>query len=107
MTEQKARRDYDSSEDGGKQLPDMIGLQQPVSFGPNGLSISTPKPQGLSTVGDPDERIEMELCADSQACDSMMPKDGACARIPIVPLAQSQRGMEYELANAQAIPCVG
>ena len=39
--------------------------------------------------------------------DSVMPKDGACARIPIVPSAQCQRGMEYEVANAQTIPCVG
>ena len=34
--------------------------------------------------------------------------EGRCrARIPIVLLAQFQRGMEYEVANAQTIPCLG
>ena len=61
----------------------------------------------MSTVGDPDEWSELELSADSGACDSVMPKEGACAQIPIVPSAQSQRAMEYEVANAQAIPCLG
>ena len=41
----------------------------------------------------------MELCADSGACHSVMPKDGACAEIPIAPLAHCQRGMEYEVAR--------
>ena len=61
----------------------------------------------MSTVGDPDEWIEMELCADSGACDSVMPQDGACARVPIAPPFRSHRGIEYEAANAQTIPCFG
>ena len=78
-----------------------------MSFGPNGLSILTPKPQGLSTIADSDECIEIELCAVSGACDSVVPKEVACARISVVPSAQSQRGMEYESASAQTMPCLG
>ena len=82
----------------------MIEQHRPVSSGHNALSLSTRKPQELSAVCDPDVWIEMKRCADSGACDSLMPKNGACARIPIVPSAQLQRGMEYDVANAQTIP---
>ena len=58
-------------------------------------------------MGDPDGWIGMELCADSGACDPVMPKEDACARISRVPSAQSQRGMEYKVANAQTISCLG
>ena len=102
----KTRQMEYSSDDEETKLLLKIEQNQPVSFGPNGLSNRTPKPQEFSTVGDSGELIEIELCADSGACDSVMPKEGACARIPIVPSAQSQRGMEYKVANAQIKPCL-
>ena len=56
-TMSKARRDYYSTDDEKKELPHRIEQNQPVAFGPHGLSILTPKPPGFSTVGDPDEWI--------------------------------------------------
>ena len=52
------------------------------------------------------EWTEIELTADTGACDSVMPMI-LCPDIPIVPSPQSQRGMEYEVANAATIPCLG
>ena len=60
---------------------------------------------GLSTIGS-DEWIEIELTADSGACDTVIPRTTA-ESIPIVPSLASLRGMEYEVANGQSIPNLG
>ena len=50
--------------------------------------------------------IEVELTADTGACDTVIPKS-MCSIIPIVPSEQSKRGMEYEVANGQSIKNLG
>ena len=52
----------------------------------------------------PDEEwYEVELTADTGACDTVVPKL-MCPGIPITPSVQSLRGMEYEVATGESIP---
>jgi len=60
----------------------------------------------LSAVGNEEEWIEVELTADSGACDTVIPRTTA-EGIPIMPSLASLRGMEYEVANGQSIPNLG
>ena len=53
------------------------------------------------------EWIEIKLTADSGACESVMPRDGPCIGIPILPSYQSRNGIDYEVANSATIPCLG
>ena len=53
-----------------------------------------------------EEWIEVELTADTGACDTVIPKD-LCPSIPIMASLQSLRGMEYEVANGESIPNLG
>ena len=66
-------------------------------------------PQCLSALPnqDFDGWIEVDFTADTGACDTVAPKDGLLANIPIVPSFQSERMMLYEVANKQTIPCLG
>ena len=50
-----------------------------------------------------DEWYEVELTADTGACDTVVPKL-MCPGIPIIPSVQSLRGMEYEVAPGESIP---
>ena len=52
------------------------------------------------------EWIEIELTADSGACDTVIPRTMA-ESIPIMPSLQSLRQMEYEVANGASIPNLG
>ena len=55
----------------------------------------------------PDEEwYEVELTADTGACDTVVPKL-MCPGIPITPSVQSLRGMEYEVATGESIPNLG
>jgi hypothetical protein len=60
----------------------------------------------LSAVNDHSGWIEIELTADSGACDTVIPRKTAEA-IPIMPSLASLRGMEYEVANGASIPNLG
>jgi hypothetical protein len=51
--------------------------------------------------------IELDLTADTGACDSVVPKDGPLSSIAIVPSWQSENGLSYEVANKATIPCLG
>ena len=64
------------------------------------------KKGSLSAVGQEEEWIEVELTADSGACDTVIPRTTA-EGIPIMPALASLRGMEYEVANGQSIPNLG
>ena len=63
----------------------------------------------ISPMGNRNESdwVEIEMTADSGACDSVMPRDGPCASLQIFPSPQSERGMIYEVANKATIPCLG
>ena len=52
------------------------------------------------------EWIEIELTADSGACDTVIPRTMA-ESIPIMPSLQSLRQMECEVANGASIPNLG
>ena len=52
------------------------------------------------------EWIEVELTADTGACDTVVPKL-MCPGIPIVPSMQSLKGLEYEVATGESIPNLG
>ena len=45
----------------------------------------------------------MELCADTRACDIVIPRK-TCESIPIQPSLQSMQCMEYEVADGHTIP---
>ena len=53
-----------------------------------------------------DEWIEVELTADTGACDTVVPRT-MCPGIPIMPSLQSIRGMEYEVADGRPLPNSG
>ena len=53
-----------------------------------------------------EEWYEVELTADTGACDTVIPKD-MCPGIPIVPSFQSTNAMEYEVASGESIPNLG
>ena len=53
-----------------------------------------------------DEWIEIELTADTGACDTVIPRK-LCPGIPIRPSLQSLRGMEYEVADGRPLPNLG
>jgi hypothetical protein len=60
----------------------------------------------LSPMMPQDEWYEIELTADTGACDTVIPKD-MCPGIPVVPSFQSMNGMEYEVASGESIPNLG
>ena len=62
--------------------------------------------KSLSAVNGEEEWIDIELAADSGACDTVMPRSMADA-IPIMPSVVSLRGMEHEVTNGQSIPNLG
>ena len=63
----------------------------------------------LSSVGDAnasEEWFEIELTADTGACDTVIPRT-ACPKIPIQSSLQSLRQREYEIADGSTIPNLG
>ena len=56
--------------------------------------------------GEGEELIEVELTADTGACDTVMPRSMA-AHIPIQPSRQSLKYMMYEVADGNEIPNLG
>ena len=53
-----------------------------------------------------EEWIQVELCADTGACDTVMPRL-LCPTIPIRPSLQSLSMMMYEVADGKEIPNLG
>ena len=49
----------------------------------------------------------IDLKADAGACDSVMPRKGPCEMTNIDSPVQSDRGLQYEVANAEIPPCLG
>ena len=60
----------------------------------------------LSPMTPQQEWYEVELTADTGACDTVIPKD-MCPGIPILPSYQSLNKMEYEVASGESIPNLG
>ena len=55
---------------------------------------------------DESEWVEVELTADTGACDTVIPQK-LCPGIPIRPSLQSMRGMEYGVSDGRSIPNLG
>ena len=60
----------------------------------------------IGGASEQDQRYEVELTADTGACDTVIPKT-MCPSIPIEPSYQSLHGMEYEVATGESIPNLG
>ena len=60
----------------------------------------------FSAVGADEEWAEIELTADSGACDTVIPRTTA-ESIPIMQSLASLQGTQYEVANGQSIPNLG
>ena len=109
-TSQKS--DYWDSEAGQTELLRMIDdrNQRPPPSGLNVMDYTEQSKAMLSSTGvhnaEEEEWIEVELCAHTGACDTVMPKS-MCPRIPIRPSLQSLSMMEYEVADGRAIPNLG
>ena len=62
---------------------------------------------GSNVKREQDGWVQIELTADSGACDSVMPRDGPCEDMQIFPSVQSEAGFSYEVANGEELPCFG
>ena len=102
--------DYWTSDDGQNDLLKRISdrNEMPPSFlsvfdysdGTKAMLCST------GPSGEAEEWIEVELTADTGACDTVMPRAMA-AHIPIQPSLQSLKAMMYEVADGNEIPNLG
>ena len=100
------------SAEGQQELLDMINERQrkkKEEAARGGLSVMEfANPQCLHSMPVAfDGWIEVEFTADTGACDTVVPKDGPLSSIAIVPSPSSERGLLYEVANKQTIPCLG
>ena len=100
--------DYWVTEEGQAALVKKIGER---AKGPTSLSVfdySDETKAMLSSAGaaNQEEWIEVELCADTGACDTVMPRK-MCQSIPVQPSLQSIKCMEYEVADGNTIPNLG
>ena len=105
--------DYWMSEAGQQELLQKIDLRnrKPSDNGLSPLDYSPEtKKAMLSSAGvarsGGGEWIQVEFCADTGACDTVMPRS-LCGNIPITPSLQSLNLMEYEVADGHTIPNLG
>ena len=89
--------------------PIQMGSQQDESEKNNsGLFVFRRHKNGqvCSFTRNPDEWLEIEVCIDSGACETVMPVS-LCPGIEVVDSPQSLEGVEYEVANGGIIPNLG
>ena len=76
----------------------------------NGINIFDDAPSTKASLcpltAPKDEWYEVELIADTGACDTVVPTL-VCPGIPITPPVQSLRGMKYQVATGESIPNLG
>ena len=95
--------------DEGQKLLEQKDMQRrrPPTGGLSVFDYTPESKASLCPVGEgKEEWFEVELTADTGACDTVVPTT-MCPSIPITPSAQSIRGMEYEVATGQSIPNLG
>jgi hypothetical protein len=101
MMTKASEYDYWNTEEGQSRLEEMSKDKDK-----QGLNIFDDAPTSrasLSPMSNADlsnEWIEVELTADTGACDTVIPKK-MCPGIPIVPSMQSLKGLEYEVATGE------
>ena len=118
VLDKKMGSDYWLTEAGQKEIMRMSDKQwrPPVGYVPkpatgkayfSGLSPFIYAASPLMPVSPTHEEwTEIELTADSGACDNVMPKS-LCEHINIIPSVHSRAGVEYEVANGETIPNLG
>ena len=60
----------------------------------------------ISLTRDANQWTKIRCAVDSGATDPVMPIS-MCNHVPVVPSAQSERGVEYEVANGEIVPNLG
>ena len=108
MMESAKSNDWWLSEEGQKRLQDMDKERSATHQGSlNIFDYSTASKASLCPMTSPSEEwFEVELTADTGACDTVIPK-AMCPKIPITPSFQSINGLEYEFATGASIPNLG
>ena len=86
----------------GQEELNRLNSHRSLSIFDNALTTKA----SLCAVGPEEEWYEVELTADTGACDTVIPKL-MCPGIPITPSVQSLCGMEYEVATGESIPNPG
>ena len=76
----------------------MMTLRDPIQ---RPMLLSTDRPKSNDA-----EWQEIEITVDSGSCDPVMP-EGLCPQICLVPSAYSKLGLEYEIADGNALPNLG
>ena len=56
---------------------------------------------------DTGEWVCIDVKADSGACDSVLPWKWLCEMMNVTPSVQPERGLQYELAKVETLPCLG
>ena len=112
IRDKKAQLDYYLTEEGQQDLLRRAEDRE-RQHAARALSIfdySDASKATLSAAGpkqrEEEEWTEVEFCADTGACDTVMPR-ALCKGIAITPSLQSLACLEYEVANKQTIPNLG
>ena len=97
------------TEEGQLDLGEMMRKRDdPRTRSTSSLSIFEYATQDVSIMAmDTGEWVCMDLTADSGACDSVMPRKGPCELMNMYPSVQFDRRLQYEVANAETLPCLG
>ena len=108
---QQKRSDYWTSDEGQSELLRMIDERsKPPGKGSLSALDYTQESKAMLSAASPanqeEEWYELEMTADTGACDTVMPKEMA-SHIPIQPSLQSLRSMQYEVADGTQIPNLG
>ena len=105
--EKKDRADYYLSDAGQQEL--LMKAEERAKRHLCPLDYTDASKATLSATGPAgvrDEWVEVEFCADTGACDTVMPRV-LCENIAITPSLQSLACLEYEVANKQTLPNLG
>ena len=104
--EKKDRADYYLSDAGQREL--LLKAEERAKRHLCPLDYTEASKATLSATGPAggEEWIEVEFCADTGACDTVMPRV-LCESIAITPSLQSLACLEYEVANKQTLPNLG
>jgi hypothetical protein len=103
--------DHWLSEEGQKELKKISEENEKSKRGLNIFDYTTSSKASLCPMSAPSQDpsndwYEVELTADTGACDTVMPK-AMCSGIPVVQSPQSLQGLEYEVATGESIPNLG
>ena len=91
----RVRRDGQERDDPKSRMTSLLNILEYASQDVSSMELDT------------NERVCIDLTADSGACDSVISRKGPCEKMKVYSSMQSERGLQYEVANAQTLPCLG